>query len=267
MNDLFEIKRFGLLLKKTVAERVLQLTGLAALALIATLIIYAGVLFVTDGAGHNLAQNLSFVWGIIGGGTFLSSIVFGYFSTNASGAAYLTLPASAFEKWLCGILIIGVFFPVVFMAFYRVMDTCFVMFYHNGLNKHDPRYTDMYNAVQVYAFDNNFAKQCVIIYANFATAMMVGSLYFNKVSAVKTALVYVGLLAFVYFLNLILAHTIFTHVDSAFPFNSIFIKVGNGTGLLELPAMVSKMVFIAIQYIIPGALLFTTYIRLREKEI
>jgi len=267
MNDLFEVKRFGLLLKKTVSERVLQLTGLTGLALIATFIIYSGVLYATDGMGHNLAQNLSFVWGIIGGGCFLSSIAFGYFSTNASGAAYLTLPASAFEKWLCGILIIGIFFPVVFLVFYRVMDTCFVMFYHNSLNKHAPRYTEMYNAVQVYTFDNNFAGQAIMIYVNFVTAMMVGSLYFNKVSAVKTALVYAGILAFIYFLNLVLAHAMFTNVDMAFPFHNIFIKVGSGVGSLELPATVSKIVFIAVQYIIPGVLLLTTYIRLREKEI
>ena len=126
MNDIFEFKRFGLLFKKTILERPVQLLGIAGLALAATLIIYSAILYFTNGMGWNIAQNLSFGWGVIGGGCFLSSVVFGYFSTNASGSAYLTLPASAFEKWLCGIIIIGVLFPGLFLIFYRFMDFCFL---------------------------------------------------------------------------------------------------------------------------------------------
>src|ERR1700712_1526783 len=106
MNDIFEIKRFGLLFKKTILERYTQLLGLTVLALAATLIIYSVILYITGGMNWNFAQNLSFVYGMIGGGCFLASVIFGYFATNASGAAYLTLPVSAFEKWLCGMIII-----------------------------------------------------------------------------------------------------------------------------------------------------------------
>ena len=267
MNDIFEFKRFGLLFKKTILERYVQFTGLTGLAFAATLIIYSAVLFFTDGMARNLAQNLSFVYGIIGGGCFLAAVVFGYFSTNASGAAYLTLPVSAFEKWCCGILIIGVIFPTLFLAFYRVIDTCFIMVYHNGLNKNDPRYKDMYNAVQVYAFNNNFAKESIMIYANFVSAMMLGSLYFNKASAIKTALVYCCVLGLLYILNLTVAKMLFHNVDGAFPFSGVFIKVGNDVGLLGLPDAIANLVQLAIQFIIPGILFLTVFIRLREKEI
>jgi hypothetical protein len=264
MNDIFKLRRFILLLKKTILERPVQLMGLTGLVFVATLIIYSLALYTLS---WNPAQNLAFIWGFVGGGCFLSSIIFGYFSTNASGSAYLTLPASAFEKWLCGILIAGIFFTCAFLAFYRLLDTCFVTTYHNGLNKNSPQFKELYDMAHIYTFDNNVARQSIILYVNFAGAMMVGSLYFNKVSAVKTALVYCGILGVIFFLNLFLANIFFKNVDEAFPFHNIFIKIGNDVGSVELPHAVSNMVTIAIQFIIPAVLWITAFIRLREKEI
>jgi hypothetical protein len=264
MNDIFEIKRFGLLLKKTILERPIQILGPAALSLAGTLIIYSlAVYFI----GWNPAQNLAFIWGLVGGGCFLASSVFGYFGTNASGSAYLTLPASAFEKWLCAILIAGVFFCAVFFLFYRIMDGTFVSVYHNGLDKNSPLYVREYDAVHLYTFDSRMVWQSVSLYLNFVGAMLIGSLYFNRVSAVKVALVYLGVIAVAYFLNLFLAHVMFHNVDEASPFYFVFIKVGNNVGKIELPHIADQMVGIAWFYIIPAILWLTTYIRLREKEI
>jgi hypothetical protein len=265
MNDTFEIKRFGLLFKKTILERPLQLLGLTGLVLVATLVIYAVLLHLTS--FFNLTQNLSFIWGFAGGGCLVASVVFNYFNTNASGSAYLTLPASAFEKWLCGILIAGVLFTGIFLIFFRVMDACFVTAYHNGLDKNSPHYKQLYSAVQVATFDHNIARQAIMVYANFVGAIMLGSLYFNRVSLIKTALVYCGMLAIVFFLNLFLANIFFKNVDFAFPFHGLFIKVGNDNAALELPAFYSNIVELAVQIIIPAILWLTIYIRLREKEI
>src|SRR5438874_467595 len=98
MNNVFNLKRFSLLLKKTILERPMQFMGLTGLVLAATFIIYAATKYAM---GWMPAQNLTFIWGLVGGGCFLASVVFGYFNNNASGSAYLTLPASALEKWLC----------------------------------------------------------------------------------------------------------------------------------------------------------------------
>jgi len=264
MNDIFNLKRFGLLLKKTIFERPVQLIGITGLILIATLIIYALCLYFLS---FQPAQNLAYIWGLVGGGCFLSSVAFGYFNTNAHGSAYLTLPASAFEKWLCAVLIVGIFFPCIFLAFYKLVDMGFVTAYHNGLDKNNPAYKEMYTSVQYYPINGNVAKQSEIMFANFACAMMVGSLYFNRIAAIKTALVYFGIFGAIYFLNLFLARIFFSNVDDAFPFNSISIKVGNGRGMLELPSSFSNIVYYFMAFILPGVLLTTTLIRLREKEI
>jgi hypothetical protein len=264
MKDIFEFKRFGLLFKKTILERPLQFVGLIGLVLLVTLVIYAGVLYTI---GWVMAQNMAFIWGGLGGGCFLTAIIFGYFNTNASGAAYLTLPASAFEKWLCGVVIAGILFPMIFLVFYRVIDTCFVASFHNGLNKNDAHYKEIYDSVQIFTFGNFVIHQVAIMYVNFAGAMMVGSLYFNKISAIKTALVYCGVLAVIYFTNFLLANVMFQNVVIAFPFHNMFIHVGNDDASLELPSKYMDFVQIAIQFIIPAVLWITAFIRLREKEI
>jgi hypothetical protein len=264
MNDIFNLKRFGLLLKKTILERPVQLMGITGLTLAATLVIYALCLYFMN---FQLAQNLAYMWGLVGGGCFMASVVFGYFNANAQGSAYLTLPASAFEKWLCGILIVGIFFPCIFLTFYKLIDMGFVTAYHNGLDKNSTSYQEIYNSVQDYPFNGNVATQSDLFFLNFAGAMMVGSLYFNRFAAIKTALVYAGAVGVVYFLNLFLAHTFFRNVDDAFPFNSIFIKVGNENGSIELPHSFSNITYYFFSFIVPGVLWITTLIRLREKEI
>jgi hypothetical protein len=264
MNDIFNFKRFGWLFKKTILERPVQLMGIAGLILAATLVIYALCLYFLS---FQLAQNLAYTWGLVGGGCFLSSVVFGYFDTNAHGSAYLTLPASAFEKWLCGILIASLFFFCIFLAFYKVIDVGFVTAYRNGLDKNSSSYKEMYNSVQYYPFNGNVATQSNIFFLNFTGAMMVGSLYFNRIAAIKTALVYLGAIGVIYFLNLFLAHTFFRNVDDAFPFNNIFIKVGNEDGSIELPHSFSNITYYFLAFIVPGVLWITTLIRLREKEI
>jgi hypothetical protein len=264
MNDIFELRRFALLFRKTISERPVQLLGMTALALSAALVIYSGLLYF---GGWMMAQNLAFVWGYAGGGCFLAGVTFAYFNTNAAGAAYLTLPASVFEKWLCGILIAGVFFSAIFFSFYRLMDICFVTAYHNGLDKSNPQYKLLYDAVRIYTFDNNIVSQSLLIFANLAGVLMLGSLYFNKVSAIKTVLVYGGFAAFIYFLNYVLAHAIFNNLDMAFPFSSAFIRVGNDIGSVDLPAGAKNFVWVSFQYIIPVIIWLTVYIRLREKEI
>jgi len=266
MNDTFEFKRFALLLKKTIFERPMQLIGLTGLILAAALILYSIVVYTV---GWQAAQSISFIWGFVGGGCFLSAAVFGYFNTNASGSAYLTLPASTFEKWLSGIIIAGVLFTGVFLLFYRLVDTTFVSAYHNSLDKNSTDYRKMFDAVAVlpYSNDNNVFRQSMALYVNLAGAMLVGSLYFNRVSAIKVALVYCGVIGIIYFLNMALATVFFNHVDQANPFYNVFIKAGTGVGIIELPSTASKTGELSARFIIPAILWLTAFVRLREKEI
>ncbi|AMR31801.1 hypothetical protein A0256_10400 [Mucilaginibacter sp. PAMC 26640] len=264
MNDTFNLTRFGLLLKKSVLERAMQILGLMAFVLCFTLISYSILVYIGGWVG---AQTMSFVWGFIGGGVFLSSMVFSYFNTNAGGSAYLTLPASALEKWLCGVLLTGVFFCLIFFGFYRLIDYCFVTAYHNGLDRNSPLYKNMYNAVYIFPFEGNIVRQSTTLFLNFTGIMLVGQLYFNKVALVKVALVTCAIMGFIYFLNLAVATMLLGKIDIAFPYYTVLINMGSEVGNVELPEGVVAVPNAFFQYILPVILWLTAYIRLREKEI
>lgn len=127
MNNIFQFSRFFYLFRKTVLERPVQIFGIVILNLIVVLLMYA---FLRNILGWAPTQNLTFIWGFVFGGCYLSASVFSYFTTNATGSSYLTLPASHLEKWLCGILITWVLYVIVFLLYYKAVDYAFVSYYH-----------------------------------------------------------------------------------------------------------------------------------------
>jgi len=193
--------------------------------------------------------------------------VFAYFNTNAAGAAYLTLPVSAFEKWLCGILICTVLYAIIFFLFYRTMDYLAVSDYRNHLNKQASDYKELYSAVDLFPFNGRLGLQVYVMLANLMGVAMIGSLYFNKVGLIKTALLFSALVAVVFGLNYLVVYGLFKNVDSATPLNNVFIKVGDDIGMIELPQAQANVVDVVIDFIMPAALWIIAFIRLREKEI
>ena len=263
MNDTFNFKRFLLLLQKTLLERPMQLFGFTGLIILFSLVLY----FVCKSViGFIPAQNLTFMWGLIGGGCFMSSFIFSYFFSNASGSSYLTLPASHFEKWLCGVLIAGILFPLTFLLFYRAIDASFVSLYHHSLDASAPFYKEKYEAVYLFAFDGIVANKVYPMLFFFSGAMVVGSLYFNKVAFIKVALVLTIFCLGIFGLNWLVAKSIFGNIDEAFPFNHVSLMVGKETGSIELPKMPQFISTYSLCYIYPAILWVLAYVRLREKE-
>ena len=263
MNDTFSIKRFSLFFKKTLLERPAQLIGLIILCMALSLLVYAFTKFT---AGFEAAQMATFMIGLIVGGCFLASFVYGYFGTNASGSSFLTLPASQFEKWLCGILLAGVIYTIIFLLFFRFIDSTFISIYHNSLDPKAPFYKEQYDAVQLFPYDGFVATRSYMMFANFASAMFVGSLYFNKAPFIKVALVLCGLCFGLFLINLLVANIFFDNVEFAFPYYVVALYFGKNEGRLELPPAILDVVVIIFQYIIPLILVTLAYTRLREKE-
>lgn len=263
MKNIFEVKRFRLLLVKTLFERPMQLFGLTALIIVFTLLLYA---LCKSLIGFNAAQNLTFMWGLIGGGSFLASFMFSYFSSNASGSSYLTLPASHFEKWLCGILIAGVLFPIIFLISYRIIDTIFVSVYHAGLDPLSSSFKAKYDAVYIFAFDGIIAGKVYPMFLFLSGCMFTGSLYFNKVGFIKVALSCCLFCFVIYGLNWAIAKILFGTIEETFPFSHLTIPVGKESGSLELPESVHTIFLNLVCYIIPAVLWLLAYVRLREKE-
>ena len=263
MNNTFSITRFGWLFKKTFSERPVQLLGFMGIAMALSLAVYVFFKFADS---YELAQNASFVIGLVGCGCFMAAMVFNYFSTNASGASFLTLPASQLEKWFCGVLIAGVLYTVVFLLLFRVMDTGFVALYHKGLDRQSPFYQQQYDAVQVFSFTGFVASRVMMMYYNFAGAILLGAFYFNRASFIKTAMVLCVVCFGGILLNLLIANLFFNNVNSAFPYFFVWITAGKATGRQEISGPLHRGIMIIFQYIIPLILWGLAYLRLREKE-
>jgi hypothetical protein len=263
MNNTFSLRRFGLLLKKTLLERPMQMFGFTGLLLVLSLILYMASKSLI---GINAAQNLTFIWGLSGGGCFLASFVFGYFSSNAIGSSYLTLPASHLEKWLCGILIVGVFYPLAFMGFYRLMDGFFVDLFHRSLDPAGPYYKQQYESVYIFPFDGIVAWKVYPMFWFLSGVMLIGSLYFNKVSFIKAGIVLCIVCVGSFALNWFIAKLLFGNINDAGPFTRVVIPVGKEEGSIELPEAAAKFINHALWYFFPAMLWIISFIRLREKE-
>ena len=263
MNNTFNAKRFGLLFKKTMLEKPMQMFGFTGLIFLLILIVYY---LVKTFAFFQLAQSMSFLWGLVGGDFMLAAFVFNYFSSNSSGASYLTLPVSNFEKWLCGVVIAGILYPLMFLIFYRIMDASFVAAYHNSLDPNGPFYKFRYDTVYLLSFNGLLAWKCYHMYMVFSGMMLIGSLYFNKVALLKVALAICLLFFAIYLLNYLFASLMFNNIVDAFPFQDVTILVGKQVGTVELPAIVHDPIWYFINFGLPVILCAVAFIRLREKE-
>ncbi len=263
MNNTFNVSRFGWLLKKTILERPAQLMGLSLLTLSLSFVTYALVKLL---GGIEDAQNASFMIGLIGGGCFLASFVYNQFSSNASGSSFLTLPASQFEKWLCGVFITGVCYLAMFLVFFRLMDLGFVSAYHSSLDPQSPFYKDQYEAVKIFNYYGFVADKCFVMFFNFAGTMLVGSLYFNKASFIKVALIVCAVCMGLFMLNIFIAGLFIRNVQTAFPYYLVWIWVGKERGRLELPESTLAVSSFMFHYLIPAILWGLAYLRLKEKE-
>jgi len=263
MNDTFNINRFGLLLKKTLMERPSQLIGLAGLSFALSFLVYGLAIMLS---GYEDAQNASFVVGLVGGGCFLASFVYGHFISNASGCSWLTLPASTFEKWLTGVVITGICYLGLFLLFFRIMDASFVAVYHRNLDPASPFYKDRYDMVNIFPYNGFVAVKSGMLFLNFAGIMLVGSLYFNKATFIKVALITCGICMGLFMLNILIAHLFIKNVQTAFPYAMVWIWVGQERAQLMLPQNTLDIINIFFQYILPVTLWGLAFLRLKEKE-
>jgi hypothetical protein len=263
MNNTFSARRFWWLFKKALLEKPFQTFGFTGLVLVIILILYTAVKSMW---GFGFAQNITFIWGLPGGTFFLAAFVFGHFSSNASGSSYLTLPASHFEKWLCGILIAGIMFPILFLLFFRTMDAASVAAYHNSLDPSSPFYKQEYEDVYLFNLTGRIAIQVYSIFLILSGAMFTGALYFNKLAFIKTAIVTTIFFVLLYLINWLIARIFFGSINDAAPFQRVVIPVGKEEGSLELPSMWAMFFNYSVWFIIPAIFWLLAFTRLKEKE-
>ena len=264
MNNTFDIKRFGLYFKKTIFEQPLQTFGALGLALLSVVLFYSN--YDINSLNTGLNRDV-FAPVLCIGGLYFVFIQIGFFSNKEHGYSYLTLPVSAFEKWLSIFLTTCVLFPAIFIAFFRVIDTFRVNeFYNTTPINQIQEISNIYNRLKVFDISDPMFLKYISIFMIFSGAMLVLSLYFNKQTLVK-ALIAIFLASFgFYTFNGMIASWFFgKDYTSAQPF--LFVNMKNLDYLVMLPNPYRFLGSILIDIILPSTLWMIGLIRLREKEI
>lgn len=269
MNNTFEPKRFGLLFKKLLFERSLHLCGSFILVALFTWFLYNA----TSGGlelGVIMPSVEAFGIGLSLGGIYWVSAGFSYFSNNTEGYGYLMLPASHFEKWLCNILLLGLFL-VCYCIFFRILDASYMAHFRNNLNpaSHPNDYQKMYDSAYVLSFWNEKRVDLQLTYFTFFNitgAMAVGALYFNKMALVKTMFISIGVFLGLNLLNGQFADAIFQLDMHSYPLWQS-VKVYGTYDFIERPEHIDTIYTIGFNYLLPLVLWLIALIRLREKEL
>jgi hypothetical protein len=268
MNDIFNFNRFGLLFKKIFLEQGLQLLGAMAVAIVLTLLFYHpyNAKLLDTYPDYDIAPSIFVLSGIT-----LTYFVFGHFADNAKGYNYLLLPASFFEKWLCGLLITGVLFFTIYLIFFRIWDSHCVDTFHKELLAEAPKYNpDMVKnyleQVQILRFDSPFFKRVFALFFMLAGGTAVASLYFNKNAFIKIPLSILGIMSAYIFLHRMVLASFFKTIEIDDRPSLELVSFVNG-GHIFLPKVYLNVIDLVFYYGLPVILWLIALIRLREKEI
>ena len=147
-----------------------------------------------------------------------------------------------------------------------MMDASFVYLFHKSLDPAGPFYKQQYESVNIFSFNGIIAWKVYPMFLFSVSAMLVGSLYFNKVSFIKVSLVICVLLIGSYALNWGFAKMLFSSINDASIFDHVTIPIGNEDGSIILPERASNIFINTWNYVFPAILFVTSFIRLREKE-
>lgn len=138
MSQLFNLARFGRLLRKHAAEQ-LPTYALGAAVLTGGILVVLGFLAYIQGGLSHGQQGILFTLLLLAAGSFFTSLVLAQYGAGSRAALALTLPASHLEKYLVAWLFsLPVFLGVFIAAFYfadwvvialsREADTVFTLF-------------------------------------------------------------------------------------------------------------------------------------------
>lgn len=275
MNNFFNFRRLMLLLRKTIYEKGLVLGGTFILALVFILLIYS-----TQNAGRQsaFAQNMSFMIGVFSV-TIWVNILLNNFSKKSITVSYLTLPCSHFEKWLSVVVITVFLYLPLFLGVLKVIDLLFVDSYREiAVAKFN------YSAAQLeidlpyikYSFDDNVNDRMpfstfLACFFGFGGVSLLGSLYFNQKSYIKSALVFLGLfVAFSFFSDLIFSFIIGekTTTSGVFNFTKAVVSTESKKAYpINATESIKNLVKYFMMIFIPAALWLIGLVRFSDKEL
>lgn len=259
MNQTFNLKRFTLLFIKHTADNFKTY--------LMTFFVLLGVLFLTmgfaayvgDGRLPEGIQIPFFIFVLIIAGSIFTSIIFADLGNKKKAIAFLTLPASHFEKYLIGWVYSFLIFQLLFIpAFYLVA----IVIQHLGALNNPEKDIVLLNLFS----QENQVYIVFIIYAILHSLTFLGSITFQKLQFIKTGfLFFIGIFLLTFFNTKFMQLIIGKQVTSAMPFGGLNVMDIKDTAI-SLRTEDTLYIFVSLVLFV-GVLWVCTYYKLKEKEV
>jgi hypothetical protein len=188
MNQFFSLKRFRLLVLKHWADNRRRYI-LSVLAFVGLLTAWFGLTLLMHEDQVPMSQDVqqtTFFFLLFVIGTLYASQYFRDLGSRTKGSNFLLIPASSFEKLLCGILYTAVFFPLVFIVTFYLADSLMVALANAVFKWGEKARVINIFTVNFFHFNSNRALNFLLFFLSVQSVFLLGSVYFRKYNFIKT---------------------------------------------------------------------------------
>lgn len=274
MNQFFNFHRFSLLVAKHWADNKKQY-GLSVLAFIGLLITWFVFTILTQADDQPMSydiQTATFFFSLFLIGSFYASQYFNELGSKAKGINFLMVPASTFEKLLCGMLYTVILFFIVFVALFYLVDVLMVNIINSIQGAEDPagkaKVANVFKIILL-RFNRDATLNFLLIFFSVQSVFFLGSVYFEKYSFIKTVISgFVG--GFILFcLMLFFNEELLPRGDYPSGFLTAYRVHVDGVNdpLIQVPRWIGEVFRLVMMYGVAPFFWLVTYFRLKEKQV
>lgn len=258
MNNFFSLKRFCRLFVKHTVEH--YRTYLMSIAVLTGVILLGGsfLFFIIPGPPDPGLQTACFIMLMLIAGTIFTSTVFADFGEKNKAIPALTLPATAFEKFLVGWIYS---FPIFLLVYTTIF---YFALWGLGFAKHwDAKYHFV-----IFSLNQGEMPMLLVLFSILHAITIFGAVLFKNLHFIKT-----GFAFFISYAVLLLCNTVFLRaitgleiIKLAMPFG--FLNFDAGSKYYSISADGPDSLAVLITVMLVTALIWTAaYYRLKEKQV
>ena len=257
MNNIFNIKRFSQLFIKHTVEHYKSYV-MSLLVLLGVMLLGGCFLVYMINAPMELGLQTALFTGILLlAGTIFTSTIFSDLGDKNKAMAWLTLPASHFEKYLVAWL----FSYLIFIITYT---SCFylIIIFLTSIKHFPGRQTEIFDP-----FNQGGGFQVFILYALLHSIAFCGAVYFKKLHFIKAAFVFFIGLAFLIVVNNIIQHAMLgAKVMMNVPFGGISFMENNAVQEINI-TIAQQGHILTLVSVLTCIFWAAAYYRLKEKQV
>ncbi|CAG5004073.1 hypothetical protein DYBT9275_03293 [Dyadobacter sp. CECT 9275] len=261
MNQIFSFHRFVLLIRLDISEKGKNYLLMGSLLTSLLILLTFPILLSKE---HSeilyLLHPLALFMLVIFGGSLYTNTAFNQYSSPETGISALMIPASRLEKYLTALLT-NLLFTIPFLLLFLKLH-----YFTIGLaNKNIPADMLGYQPIP-YPLLQYFISIHIIVQA----AVFLGSIYFRKLSYIKTAGILLAAVTVIFFSNWVFAYSVTNHPTNivTFPFSAwrIWYAHSGRSYYVDLPKNIQYAVY-SFPVLFLLACWYIAFVRLQEKEI